>query len=66
MGLALLVERVAALPGAAWHASAGIERGRLRSEHHQTGPIAPMAQLGMLSHWSGDQRSLLQVTHMEP
>nr|WP_298250359.1 DUF4105 domain-containing protein [uncultured Halomonas sp.] len=87
-----------ALPGVAWHASAGIERGRLdcqrcleghasllagksrrlgrhlpfaliggrlRSERHQTGPIAPMAQLGMLSHWSGDQRSLLQVTHMD-
>ncbi|MEQ6918007.1 Lnb N-terminal periplasmic domain-containing protein [Halomonas aquatica] len=85
-----------ALPGMAWHASAGIERSRLncrdcldghitllagkshrlgrylpfamvggqfRSERHQAGPVAPMAQVGALSDWSVNQRTLLQFTH---
>ncbi len=87
-----------ALPDVAWHASAGIESGRLecqrcleghatllagksqrlgrhlpfamiggrlRSERHQAGPVAPMAQLGVLSHWSAHQRSLLQFSHVD-
>ncbi|MDW7748284.1 hypothetical protein, partial [Halomonas sp.] len=39
--------------------------GRLRSERHQAGPVAPMAQLGVLSHWSTRQRSLVQLSHMD-
>ncbi|MDI4636273.1 MULTISPECIES: DUF4105 domain-containing protein [Halomonadaceae] len=39
--------------------------GKLRSEHHQAGPAAPMARFGVLSDWSTGQRSLLQVTHVD-
>lgn len=87
-----------ALPSVAWHAAAGLERGRLdcqrcldghvtllagmshrlgshlpfaivggqlRSERHQAGPAAPMAQLGWLSDWNANQRTLLRVTHAD-
>jgi len=87
-----------ALPDVAWHASAGIARGRLdcdrclegqatllagksqrlgrhlpfamiggrlRSERHQAGPVVPMVQLGVLSDWSDQQRSLVQVSHVD-
>ncbi|MGM1052598.1 MAG: DUF4105 domain-containing protein [Pseudomonadota bacterium] len=87
-----------ALPNSAWHASAGIERGRLdcqgclegratllagksrqwgshlpfvllggqlRTERYQAGPLAPMARLGLISDWTVNQRSLLQVSHAD-
>ncbi|MFN2331182.1 MAG: DUF4105 domain-containing protein [Halomonas sp.] len=39
--------------------------GQLRTERYQAGPLAPLAQLGLLSDWTANQRSLLQVSHAD-
>lgn len=61
--------RATLLAGKSWrlgrHLPFALLGGQLRSERHQAGPLAPMARLGVLSDWSADQRSLLQVTHAD-
>lgn len=39
--------------------------GQLRTERHQAGPLAPMARLGLVSDWTANQRTLLQVSHAD-
>ena len=39
--------------------------GQLRTERHQAGPLAPMARLGLLSDWTANQRTLLQISHAD-
>ncbi|GAA3896328.1 DUF4105 domain-containing protein [Halomonas cibimaris] len=39
--------------------------GQLRTTRHQTGPLAPAVQLGLLSNWSTHQRTLMKITRTD-
>ncbi len=39
--------------------------GQLRTQRHNDGALAPMAQAGLLSHWTKRQRTLLTLEHAD-
>lgn len=47
------------------HLPFGMVGGQLRTERHQSGPLAPAVQVGVLSDWASGHRTLLRATHVD-
>lgn len=47
------------------HLPFGMVGGQLRTERHQSGPLGPAIQMGVLSNWASGHRTLLQATHVD-